>query len=363
MICCIDCFKDSELRAAIEVIGHKGDCPICKTQDTWIYDSETDAFDSNVEELLDSILEIYMPESELPISYPEDEKMYLEERLVKDWKIFSGNSSEVKEIVKGIVEESLDLDSKLVKERVGIPELFDEVYLHDNSILGKYNWEIFKKYLRNVNRFHYKYINLEILEGILRETETIIPEGRKFYRSRVSNEKGIKGFARNEMGAPPDDVASPGRANSKGQSCLYLSNNRKTTIKEIRAHAFDYVTIATFKTNRELRVLDLSSITHSSPFYAGANKIAYLINEGHLRKIENDMAKPMSRWDSDLDYLPTQFISDFAKYLGYDGVKYFSTFDKDSYNLALFDVAACTCTYHRNYLIGDLDYKMTVVKG
>jgi len=51
----------------------------------------------------------------------------------------------------------------------------------------------------------------------------------------------------------------------------------------------------------------------------------------------------MSRLDSELDYLPTKYISDFAKYLGYDGVKYFSTFDKNSYNVALFDSSACDC--------------------
>lgn len=361
MICCIECFNDSEIRAAIEMIGHKGDCPICKKCGVWIYDSETDLFASNVEELLDSILEIYVPESELPTSYPEEEKLNLEDRLLKDWKIFSGDSLEVKQIVAGMIDESLDLDSRLFDERVGIPELFDEAYLKDNSILGSSSWDVFKKYLRNTNRFHYKYINLEILETILKETETVIPAGRKFYRSRVSNEKGVKGFARSEMGAPPDDVASAGRANSKGQSCLYLSNNRKTTVKEIRAHAFDYVTIATFRTNREIRVLDLSSITHSSPFYSGTGKVSYLVNENHLRKIENDMAKPMSRWDSDLDYLPTQFISDFAKFLGYDGVKYYSTFDRTAFNLALFDASACDCVYHRNYLIGDLDYKMTAL--
>lgn len=98
-----------------------------------------------------------------------------------------------------------------------------------------------------------------------------------------------------------------------------------------------------------------------SPFYSGTSKVSFLVNENHLRKIENDMAKPMSRWDSDLDYLPTQFISDFAKFLGYDGVKYYSTFDRTAFNLALFDTTACDCIYHRNYLIGDLDYKMTAL--
>ena len=28
MICCIDCFKDTEIRAAIEMLGHRGNCPI-----------------------------------------------------------------------------------------------------------------------------------------------------------------------------------------------------------------------------------------------------------------------------------------------------------------------------------------------
>ena len=361
MICCKECFRDPEMRAAIEMIGHKGDCPVCKRRDIWIYDSEEDAFIFDIEELLDTIFEVYVPESELPDSYPDEEKMKLEERLLKDWEIFSGDLQQVKMIAEAVVDESFDLDSRLISEQVGIPKLFDEEYLEKKSILGVHSWEVFKKYLRNENRFHSKYINLEILKEILRETETVIPVGRKFYRARVSNEKGTKGFTRNEMWAPPDDVASAGRANSKGQSCLYLSNNKKTTVKEIRAHAFDYVTIATFRTNREIRVLDLSSITHISPFYGGMDKIAYLVNEGHLRKIKNDMAKPMSRWDSELDYLPTQYISDFAKYLGYDGVKYYSTFDKTAFNLALFDSTACDCIYHRNFLIGDLDYKMFAV--
>lgn len=361
MVCCVECFRDSEIRAAIEMIGRKGNCPICKRNNVWMYDSEVDEEISNVEEMLDSVLDIYVPESELPESYPEEGKSMIEERLLTDWRIFSGGPLEVKRIVDCVVEESFDLNSKLLSERVGIPELFDESYLQDNSILGKYNWDIFKKYLRNENRFHSKYINLEILEIILKETETIIPAGMNFYRARVSNEKGEKGFSRKEMWAPPDDVASAGRANSKGQSCLYLSSNKKTTVKEIRAHAFDFVTIATFKTNREIRVLDLSSIAHSSPFYAETNKVAYLVNEKHLRNIESDMAKPMSRWDSELDYLPTQYISDFAKFLGYDGVKYYSTFDKAAYNLALFDSGACDCKYHRNFLVGDLDYKLTAL--
>ncbi|ETT00096.1 RES domain protein, partial [Fusobacterium sp. CM21] len=172
---------------------------------------------------------------------------------------------------KGIVDNSLFLNEKILVEPVGIPQLYNEEYLLRNSIMGKHSWEEFKKSLRNINRFHNDYINLELLREILGIAKISIPAGEFFYRARVSNEKGKAGFKRKEMWAPPDDIASPGRANSKGQSCLYLSNRKKTTVKEIRAHAFDYVTIATFKLNREINILDLCSITHNSPFYTNTD--------------------------------------------------------------------------------------------
>ncbi len=361
MICCVNCFNDKEVKAAIEMIGRKGNCPICGSLDTWIYDSDSGENNSIIEDMLESIIEVYVPDSELPNNYPLSDKKSIAERLRDEWDIFSGTSSEVIKIVKEVIDNSLFLSEKLLVEPVGIPQLFDEEYLLKNSIMRDHTWDEFKKSLRNVNRFHNDYINLELLGEILKVAKISVPKGEKFYRARIANEKGRAGFKRKEMWAPPDDLASPGRANSKGQSCLYLSNRKKTTVKEIRAHAFDYVTIATFKLIKEIKVLDLCSITHNSPFYTDTDKIDYLVNERILRDFERDLAKPMSRWDSDLDYLPTQYISDFAKFCGYDGVRYYSTFDKDTYNIALFDSRVCACTYHRNFLVGDLDYKISAV--
>lgn len=308
--------------------------------------------------MLSSIFEIYVPESKLPYAYPEEGKEYLITRMLEEWDIFSGDEAEVGRLIHEFVSDSFALDTKLLTEKVGIPKLYDEAYLNSNAIMGKYSWDIFKRYIRNENRFHSKYIQLDVLALTLKETEILIPEGMKFYRARISDKFG---YPPSKMGASPKDIATPGRANSKGQSCLYLCSTRKTTVKEIRARAFDYVTIATFKLNRQIKVLDLSAIGHISPFHTNSDKVAYLINEHCLRQIQDDMAKPMSRLDSDLDYLPTQYISDFAKYLGYDGVKYLSTFDETSYNIALFDASACDCTYRRNYLIDNLDYKMNAL--
>lgn len=359
MICCTECFKDLEIKASIESLEHKGTCPLCGARDTWIYDSESDLGNSDFEELLISVIEIYKPEDKLADNFPDRAKQNIEYHMKNDWDIFNIGLREIRAIIESLVATSMDLDKRLLSEKVGIPDLCDEVYLEQNSILGKYQWNDFRKYLRNENRFHARYINLEILASVLKDTVSVVPQGTKLYRARIAKDE--KGYCIGEMGAPPADIASAGRANSKGISCLYLANKRKTTIKELRAGAFDFVTIATFKVKRDIKVVDLSVITHNSPFYSATDKIKYLINERHLRSIEKDLAKPVSKRDSDLDYLPTQYISDFAKYLGYDGVKYISTFDKDSYNMALFNPEICTCTYKRNYLIDNLDYKMNAL--
>lgn len=359
MICCAECFKDLEIKASIESLGHKGACLLCGAEEVWIYDSDLDMGDSDFEELLTSIIEIYKPEDELANDFPDNEKQDIEQHIKNDWDIFNLDLRGIRVIIENIIETSMDLDERLLVQKVGIPNLHDETYLEQNSILGKYQWDDFRKYLRNENRFHTKYINLEILAEVLQDTVTTVSKGTRLYRARVAKDE--KGYHSREMGAPPDDIASAGRANSKGISCLYLANKRKTTIKEIRAGAFDFVTIATFKVKKDIKVVDLSVITHNSPFYAATDKTKFLINENHLRNIEKDLAKPVSKRDSDLDYLPTQYISDFAKYLGYDGVKYISTFDRDSYNIALFDSKICSCTYKRTYLIGDLDYKINAL--
>ena len=49
MICCAECFLDVEVKTVVKSLENKGDCPICKTKDTWIYDSNTDFEKSKVE--------------------------------------------------------------------------------------------------------------------------------------------------------------------------------------------------------------------------------------------------------------------------------------------------------------------------
>ncbi len=38
MKCCVNCFKDSDIRKIIELYGEKGDCDFCSSKNTLVYD-------------------------------------------------------------------------------------------------------------------------------------------------------------------------------------------------------------------------------------------------------------------------------------------------------------------------------------
>ena len=84
------------------------------------------------------------------------------------------------------------------------------------------------------------------------------------------------------------------------------------TLYEIRAGAYDYVTVGEFVLQKDIEVVNLSDIDKLSPFIVpDINLIA--ANIVHLNNISADIARPLRRHDSSLDYLPTQYICDYHK--------------------------------------------------
>ena len=113
MICCNKCFEDPEIQASIISLGHKGNCPSCKSDDVYLYDFENNSNSIGLEEHLNSILEIYCPNTLLPDNYPENEKKAIEDRVLHDWNIFKNDIKIVKKIIKIIVEKSFNLDDRI----------------------------------------------------------------------------------------------------------------------------------------------------------------------------------------------------------------------------------------------------------
>lgn len=362
MIFCEKCFCDTEVISVIRNVGEIGCCPICKSRKVHIYDTYKC---NDLSTMFDELLSIYTPSSQLPATYPKSETRLIKSELLNNWNIFNKRSeSDVYKIVISICEEKYEYMPELFDSPVGIQELYDEEYLLKHSLLTTNSWEDFVNALKTKNRFHTHYINLGLLEKFCSYIRKPYKAGTVLYRCRISKEDGI---SIDEMGAPPIENATDGRANAKGIRCLYLGDSPETTIYETRVGAFDYVTVGKFQLKKDIIVVDLKYINQISPFIEGLDCLEHAINKEHLNRINDEMGKIMRRSDSILDYIPTQYITDFIKSImrdekqEYAGIEYKSVMHNGCYNLAVFDPELFGCIDTNIYGIDNIDYKKHVL--
>lgn len=360
MICCNNCFYDSELKPIIESLGQIGNCSICDNSNVYIYNTDNN---SELIGYFDEFISIYTPVHLLPPNFPKAEMRLLQDELLINWNIFNKNklnTAKVYKIITGICSEKYQETPELFDYPVGIAQLYDLEYLDEHSLLKTNSWEYFVTALKTQNRFHTNHINLEILKRFCSYIRKPYKKGTIFYRGRISSPAGL---CTDEMGVPPHEKVSAGRANASGIRCLYLANNVDTTIHEVRAGAFDFVSIGKFELQEDIIVVDLKSINKISPFIEDLGYMEHAINKEHLNKINAEMGKALRRSDSALDYVPTQYISDFIKSIEhngqaeYSGLEYDSTMNPDGFNLAIFYADLFKCIDIETYRIKELAYK------
>ena len=287
MVICKNCFNDPEIISIIQNVGRVGDCPICGAKGVAIYDTSTD---DALRGAFDNILSAYTAMSDLPEEYPKNEARLLGDVLKCDWNIFHENiSSEIAlQIAKELSPDIYRDFQSLFNEAVAIAEKYDLDYLKEHSILRTQKWSDFVSEIKHKNRFHSNLINTDLLKEYCLQIDEVIPvDKRRFYRGRIA--RNGKGYSPHEMGAPPPEKAVDGRANSAGISRLYLTDSRETTLHEIRAAEYDYVTIGTFKLQRPIKVVDLRRINAISPMSEDVDCTSLAINLEHLQKINEEM--------------------------------------------------------------------------
>jgi hypothetical protein len=180
-----------------------------------------------------------------------------------------------------------------------------------------------------------------------------ISRGRTYFRCRIS---GRTGFSHDEMGNPPKELTSGGRANPKGISYLYLTNNLETSLYETRASLFDFVTIGEFRLKKNIKILDLRNPDYDViPWSENEIIDVYLIYASFIKTLQKEISLPIRKRDKELDYLPTQYISEFIKSLGFDGVEYQSSLYPEGYNLAIFYPENFECINTKIYEINNIN--------
>lgn len=350
---CSKCFVDAEIIAIIESKKNIGKCDCCRKPKRYIYNTDKD---TELISIFESVLDIYQPKKYLPPSFPNKKTSLLKDILYDDWKIFNLDREDIYEAVCSICQSKYLDNPELFDSPIGIPEIVDKAYLEEFSVIRNNTWDSFVDDIKYRNRYHTDHINKHELKIYFRLVEKQYPTGSNFYRGRLCSDSS--GFTKNEMGAPPEGMATAGRANPEGISYLYLADSIETTLKEVRAGLFDFVTIGRFVSTKTINIVNLAYLAQISPFLSGSliDFVRYQINIKTLEKICMEVARPLRRHDSLLDYLPTQYICDYIKSLGYDGIEYSSTMQKGGYNIALFDQKLVNCISVNVHEINNISY-------
>jgi hypothetical protein len=314
--CCANCFNDIGLEKQVIPTFSKraGTCSFCKNKNTIVVDP------ADLKDSFEQLMEIY----------DESEKgKPLIECLKNDWGMFTRQNMEY---YKSCELMAVILDDNEIDKKRFIPSKL----CHSDSLDL---WKKFKQEIRTTNRFFpTNKLNEDLLSSLLPQLTINLNEiTKEWFRARI--QRGKNKFSRNEMGAPPPELASQGRANPTGIPYLYIASDLNTAISEIRPHTGNQICVAKISILDSLDVIDLRDPRSTiSPFDVNEDKdlaslrgdIEFLVDLGE------DLKRPVLPHAADLDYLPSQYLCEFIKNQKYHGVLYKSSVG-DGVNLALFD--------------------------
>ena len=306
--CCVMCFADSELKWKVSRGATRvGVCARCGSSGSAI--APCSLLENDFVLVLDAYEEC-------------DDGRHLADCLQEDWRLFRLGEEAARELVNLIVPGTSGLRYKPKSADVGAP--LD-------------SWAALRDQLTTTNRFFPEPAPdkrlMQDLTGLLVVDQTAIPES--WYRARVKRREAK--FTLKEMGVPPRELATGGRANPVGIPYLYLASDIQTAVAEVRPGVADIVCVAKFEMVDELKLVDLSSPRNSiSPFNLDADslhRIRACMDFVSVLGEELSEAAPPHR--APTDYLATQYLCEMIKTLGYDGVLYRSAIGPGK-NVAIF---------------------------
>lgn len=316
MRCCTNCFGDIGLSEIFPSLAtEQGRCSYCDSTNALLA-KPIDLFD-----IFSAVINIY--------EECEDGQSILY-WLKDDWDLFTHPKMDdfrAKDLLTAILD-----DAEVVRRRYRPSDRFRSNRLEQ--------WEKLTKELRSQNRYFPDVsIDFERMRQLLKFLRaSSIPE--VWFRARINESETP--FEIKQMGAPPIGVASHGRANPPGIPYLYVGSTPETSISEIRPHTGEIATVAKFSLDPDgISLVDLRHPKRLiSPFSLGdEDDIGALRGDiGFLQRLGSELTRPVRPQAAAVEYVPSQYLCEFIKKSGWDGVIYSSSVS-DGINLALFNPA------------------------
>lgn len=220
----------------------------------------------------------------------------------------------------------------------------------------------FSEFARIV-KSEYRYVRTEetqrFLDAVLnsaKSREQGIPKGFIFWRAQLGSdtrqvEQGGEKFEQDTPHPPKRTIPSPefahdGRANPKGIPYLYAATDKVTAMAEVRPWVSALVSVACFQLSRDITIVDCSKFHAERAFCKlldrNVDDMDRPLTNDEINKavwidIDHSYSRPINRSDEDIEYIPTQIISELFRNNGYDGVVYKSMLTDEGFNIVLFD--------------------------
>jgi len=335
MYCCPNCFSDNFLQKHINVLSKsKGKCSFCK------------AINANLV-LPEKLFDRFEPLFDL---YEKNKNGSALNKLIQsDWNVFNITANRIQQ--------------KLLEEISGDKNLFTTKFTPVFSKEKKNieTWENFREELKHRNRFFPKNaLDQSHLEPFGKYIGVIVnKDSQVFYRARINTSN--KPVRITKMGKPPKNVVLNGRANPIGIPYLYVASSIETAISEVRGHKEECVTIAEYEMKSNLELADLRDPKSTiSPFEENELEIIYK-NMPFLTLLGNELSKPVIPREANLEYLPSQYLCELIKHIGFHGIIYKSSVSAGN-NYVIFNDKKLKAIKTYQYKIVDVVTKSVEIK-
>jgi len=194
------------------------------------------------------------------------------------------------------------------------------------------DWIDFAEEIKFNNRFFPESSKLlQAVNEIFDKHVETIETGTKFYRARLIelNNMNVKddilsGFPKKESLAPDAQLSTAQRASPEKISYLYAAEDEYTALSETRPGILSFISLAELESIEELKVLDLW-IDINVP-----NK-----NSDHS-ELASRFSAVIAEKEKGIDYLPMQFVAEYVKSKGADGIRYTSFQSQGGKNIVIF---------------------------
>lgn len=300
-----------------------------------LQDGSEDGYQT-VEDFLNALLSLY----ELS---PDGEP--LSQALIQDWQVFADEAS-LARVLASMGEPLRPGDLVMYKEE------------YQNYLQA---WEDVKAEVKTNTRF---FCHLDSIVDVLDDFDVdkdsmMLFKDDRFFRARVHH-KEEPAFRKEDMGCPPTpELATPGRANPNGIRYLYLCCDDKTPFYEVRPYFLDRVDIGEFLILEDnVKIVDFTErINLFKVFYdAGEDIFKQKVKRRVLfDAISADLSKPLRSFDTELEYVPTQYICEYFKDSGADGIMFNSSVRAAGKNLVLFHPEKAECVEVYPYEVNHID--------